>query len=232
MHWSRGMQDDGSNYLKARIACPGSVRVTRCARMRRLFQHRSISRTMVRARAGGVVWRVQRFCDAQTSRIGEVSIGVCLGMGGDTHPDSAVTHSAGAAGLRTMRSWTRRVRWSTTGPRSVSGARRAEWTSCASPHPPRAGAAVEGAHVQSIMCSYNAINGVPAVRCAGEGVLRRAPTSQRRCPQCANSLFMNDVARGQWQFDGALEPRGQRARGAPVALRARRAVARPRLLRF
>ena len=40
---------------------------------------------------------------------------------------------------------------------------------------------VERAHVQSIMCSYNAVNGVPS---------------------CANSLFMNDIARGEWGFDG------------------------------
>jgi hypothetical protein len=42
-------------------------------------------------------------------------------------------------------------------------------------------AAAEGAHVQSIMCSYNAVNGVPS---------------------CGNSLFMNTVLRGQFQFDG------------------------------
>jgi len=44
-------------------------------------------------------------------------------------------------------------------------------------------AAIEGAHIKSIMCSYNAINGVPA---------------------CGNDLFMNEVARNQWQFDGFI----------------------------
>ena len=40
---------------------------------------------------------------------------------------------------------------------------------------------VERAHAQSIMCSYNAVNGVPS---------------------CANSLFQNDIVRGEWGFDG------------------------------
>jgi len=44
-------------------------------------------------------------------------------------------------------------------------------------------AAVEGAHIHSIMCSYNAVNDVPS---------------------CGNNLFMNVVARGQWQFDGFI----------------------------
>jgi beta-glucosidase-like glycosyl hydrolase len=42
---------------------------------------------------------------------------------------------------------------------------------------------VERAHVQSIMCSYNAVNGVPS---------------------CANSLFQNEIARGEWGFDGFI----------------------------
>eukprot|EP00048_Salpingoeca_helianthica_P016232 m.231184 g.231184 ORF g.231184 m.231184 type:complete len:915 (-) comp18276_c0_seq1:117-2861(-) len=42
-------------------------------------------------------------------------------------------------------------------------------------------AAVEGAHVQSVMCSYNAVNGMPS---------------------CGNDLFINGVMRNQWQFDG------------------------------
>ncbi|XP_065841345.1 uncharacterized protein [Oscarella lobularis] len=40
---------------------------------------------------------------------------------------------------------------------------------------------VERARVRSIMCSYNSVNGVPS---------------------CANSLFQNDIARGEWGFDG------------------------------
>lgn len=44
-------------------------------------------------------------------------------------------------------------------------------------------AAVEGAHIHSIMCSYNAVNDVPS---------------------CGNNLFMNVVARGQWGFDGYI----------------------------
>jgi xylan 1,4-beta-xylosidase len=42
-------------------------------------------------------------------------------------------------------------------------------------------AAAEGAHVHSVMCSYNAVNDVPA---------------------CGNDLFMNGVLREQYQFDG------------------------------
>ena len=44
-------------------------------------------------------------------------------------------------------------------------------------------AAAEGAHIQSVMCSYNAINNVPA---------------------CGNDLFMNGVLREQFQFDGFI----------------------------
>lgn len=40
---------------------------------------------------------------------------------------------------------------------------------------------IERAHVQSIMCSYNAVNGIPS---------------------CANSILQNDIARGEWGFDG------------------------------
>eukprot|EP00755_Sulcionema_specki_P026941 Sspe_Gene.16341::Locus_5757_Transcript_1_1_Confidence_1.000_Length_2611::g.16341::m.16341/K15920/XYL4; beta-D-xylosidase 4 len=42
-------------------------------------------------------------------------------------------------------------------------------------------AAVEGAHVHSVMCSYNAVNGVPS---------------------CGNDFSMNTILRDQWQFDG------------------------------
>eukprot|EP00301_Raphidiophrys_heterophryoidea_P027560 c9709_g2_i1.p1 GENE.c9709_g2_i1~~c9709_g2_i1.p1 ORF type:complete len:924 (+),score=247.23 c9709_g2_i1:172-2943(+) len=42
-------------------------------------------------------------------------------------------------------------------------------------------AAVEGAHVHSIMCSYNQVNGMPA---------------------CSDDLTLNQVLREQWQFDG------------------------------
>ena len=42
-------------------------------------------------------------------------------------------------------------------------------------------ACVQRAHVQSIMCSYNAVNGIPS---------------------CANALFQNTIARGEWGFDG------------------------------
>lgn len=41
--------------------------------------------------------------------------------------------------------------------------------------------AVQRAHVQSIMCSYNAVNGIPS---------------------CANDFFNNEIVRGQWGFDG------------------------------
>ncbi len=44
-------------------------------------------------------------------------------------------------------------------------------------------AAAEGAHIQSVMCSYNAINNVPA---------------------CGNDLFMNGILREQFQFDGFI----------------------------
>lgn len=40
---------------------------------------------------------------------------------------------------------------------------------------------VRKAHVQSIMCSYNAVNGVPS---------------------CANSLLLRDILRKDWGFDG------------------------------
>lgn len=42
-------------------------------------------------------------------------------------------------------------------------------------------ACVQRAHAQSIMCSYNAVNGVPS---------------------CANSLFQNTIVRGEWGFGG------------------------------
>ena len=42
-------------------------------------------------------------------------------------------------------------------------------------------ACVQRAHARSIMCSYNAVNGVPS---------------------CANSLFQNNIVRGEWGFDG------------------------------
>jgi beta-glucosidase-like glycosyl hydrolase len=42
---------------------------------------------------------------------------------------------------------------------------------------------VEGGRASAAMCSYNAINGVPA---------------------CANAFLMNDVLRGEWSFDGYL----------------------------
>lgn len=42
-------------------------------------------------------------------------------------------------------------------------------------------ACVQRAHVQSIMCSYNSVNGIPS---------------------CANSLFQNTIAREEWGFDG------------------------------
>eukprot|EP00944_MAST-04C_sp_MAST-4C-sp1_P007923 g7923.t1 len=44
-------------------------------------------------------------------------------------------------------------------------------------------AAAEGAHIQSVMCSYNAVNDVPA---------------------CGNNLFMNGVLRNQFQFNGFI----------------------------
>mgnify|MGYP000343610470 CR=1 FL=1 len=44
-------------------------------------------------------------------------------------------------------------------------------------------AAAQRANVAAVMCSYNAVNGVPS---------------------CANSFLMNTVARGQWGFDGAI----------------------------
>ena len=40
---------------------------------------------------------------------------------------------------------------------------------------------VEQGEVTGLMCSYNAINGIPA---------------------CANNWLLEDVARGQWEFDG------------------------------
>eukprot|EP01060_Flectonema_neradi_P002802 TRINITY_DN1176_c3_g1_i1.p1 TRINITY_DN1176_c3_g1~~TRINITY_DN1176_c3_g1_i1.p1 ORF type:complete len:793 (+),score=176.42 TRINITY_DN1176_c3_g1_i1:1458-3836(+) len=42
-------------------------------------------------------------------------------------------------------------------------------------------AAIEGAGVHSVMCSYNAVNGIPS---------------------CGNDLSMNQVMRGKWNFDG------------------------------
>ena len=42
-------------------------------------------------------------------------------------------------------------------------------------------AAIEGAKVHSVMCSYNAVNGIPS---------------------CGNDLSMNQVMRGKWGFDG------------------------------
>eukprot|EP00662_Eupelagonemidae_sp_cell21_P042124 gene42124-66389_t len=42
-------------------------------------------------------------------------------------------------------------------------------------------AAASGGGVASVMCSYNAVNGVPS---------------------CANGLFLNDVMRGEWGFGG------------------------------
>ena len=42
---------------------------------------------------------------------------------------------------------------------------------------------VERAHAKSIMCSYNAVNGVPS---------------------CANSLFQNEIVREEWGFDGFI----------------------------
>ena len=42
---------------------------------------------------------------------------------------------------------------------------------------------VQRAHAQSIMCSYNAVNGVPS---------------------CANSLFHNTIVRDEWGFDGFI----------------------------
>ena len=44
-------------------------------------------------------------------------------------------------------------------------------------------ACVERGHVSSLMCSYNAINGVPA---------------------CADSWLLDEVARGEWRFDGYI----------------------------
>ena len=41
--------------------------------------------------------------------------------------------------------------------------------------------AIQSGNVQSIMCSYNAVNGVPS---------------------CGNDYFMNEIARGEWGFDG------------------------------
>lgn len=43
--------------------------------------------------------------------------------------------------------------------------------------------AVQRAHVGSIMCSYNAVNGVPS---------------------CANGPFNNGIVRGQWQWPGFI----------------------------
>ena len=40
---------------------------------------------------------------------------------------------------------------------------------------------VQRAHAKSIMCSYNAVNGIPS---------------------CANSLFQNEIVRGEWGFEG------------------------------
>ncbi|KAH3758310.1 glycoside hydrolase family 3 protein [Pelomyxa schiedti] len=42
-------------------------------------------------------------------------------------------------------------------------------------------AAIQRANLRSIMCAYNAVNGVPS---------------------CANNEFMNEVARGEWGFEG------------------------------
>ena len=42
---------------------------------------------------------------------------------------------------------------------------------------------METGRSSSSMCSYNSVNGVPS---------------------CANSFLMNDIARGQWGFDGYL----------------------------
>ncbi|XP_065184882.1 uncharacterized protein LOC135815502 [Sycon ciliatum] len=42
-------------------------------------------------------------------------------------------------------------------------------------------ACVQKAHVKSIMCSYNSVNGIPS---------------------CANSMFQNTIAREHWGFDG------------------------------
>merc|ERR1740138_1475354 len=44
-------------------------------------------------------------------------------------------------------------------------------------------ACVEKGRVSSLMCSYNAINGVPA---------------------CANDWLLSTVARGEWGFDGYI----------------------------
>lgn len=42
---------------------------------------------------------------------------------------------------------------------------------------------VQAGHASSIMCSYNAVNGVPS---------------------CANGFLMSTIARGQWGFDGYI----------------------------
>jgi beta-glucosidase-like glycosyl hydrolase len=42
-------------------------------------------------------------------------------------------------------------------------------------------ACVEKGRASSMMCSYNAVNGIPS---------------------CANSFLMNDIARGEWSLDG------------------------------
>ena len=42
-------------------------------------------------------------------------------------------------------------------------------------------ACIQNGHASSVMCSYNSVNGIPS---------------------CANSFLMNDIARGQWGFDG------------------------------
>jgi beta-glucosidase-like glycosyl hydrolase len=44
-------------------------------------------------------------------------------------------------------------------------------------------ACVEEGRVTSLMCSYNAVNGVPS---------------------CANDWLLNTVARDSWDFDGAI----------------------------
>ena len=44
-------------------------------------------------------------------------------------------------------------------------------------------ACVEQGHVTGLMCSYNAVNGVPS---------------------CANAWLLDTVARGEWSFDGYI----------------------------
>ena len=64
---------------------------------------------------------------------------------------------------------------------------------------------VQDARVSSLMCSYNALNGVPT---------------------CASSFLLTEIARGEWGFNGSVTARARaRTRGARIVLLTARLLA-------